>query len=125
MQMVTLQWHPSCLLADLFGDNHVFFLSQDDKPFVPLGLPISKRQTAILMHLEYKVTLPDHDFLIEEKHKLIPSVYAACLKRDGEVSYSGPKFISIRSGNHDTSCTETDSNDFEKMLQLEEFQDLH
>ena len=41
-------------LANLFGDNHVFFLSQDDKARVPLGLPISKKQTAILMHLEYK-----------------------------------------------------------------------
>ena len=41
-------------LANLFGDHHVFFLSQDDKARVPLGLPISKKQTAILMHLEYK-----------------------------------------------------------------------
>ena len=57
-------------LANLFGDNHV-----------PLGLPISKKQTAILMHLEYEVTLPDYDFPIGEKHKLIPSVYAACLKK--------------------------------------------
>ena len=30
-------------LANLFGDNHVFFLSQDDKARVPLGLPISKK----------------------------------------------------------------------------------
>ena len=28
------------------------------------------------MHLDYKVTLPDHDFPIGENHKLIPSVYA-------------------------------------------------
>ena len=61
-------------LANLFGDNHVFFLSQDDKARVPLGLPISKKQTAILMHLEYKVMLPDHDFPIGEKHKLIKMV---------------------------------------------------
>ena len=85
-------------LANLFGDNHVFFLSQDDKAHVPLGLPILKKQRAILMHLEYRVTLPDHDFPIGEKHKLIPSVCAACLKKDGEVSYNGPTFISIRSG---------------------------
>ena len=30
-------------LANLFGDHHVFFLSQDDKARVPLGLPISKK----------------------------------------------------------------------------------
>ena len=44
IQMVTL---------NLFGDNHVFFLSQDDQACVPLGLPIPKKQTALLMHLEY------------------------------------------------------------------------
>ena len=43
-----------------------------------LGLPVPKKQTAILMHLQFRVKLPDHDFPIEEKHKLIPSVYAAC-----------------------------------------------
>ena len=110
-------------LAILFGDNHMFFLSQDDKARVPLGLPISKKQTAILMHLEYKVTLPDHDFPIGEKHKLILSVYAACLKKDGEVSYNGPTFIFIRSGKHDKSCAETHSDDLERILQLEEFED--
>ena len=47
-------------LANLSGDNYAFFLSQDDKVRVPLGLPISKKETAILMHLEYKVMLPDH-----------------------------------------------------------------
>ena len=51
-------------LASLFSDENVFFLSADDKARVPLGLPVSKKQTAILMHLEYKVTLPDHEFPI-------------------------------------------------------------
>ena len=109
-------------LANLFGDNHVFFLSQDGKAHVLLGLPISKKQTAILMHLEYKVTLPNYGFHIGENHKLIPSVYAACLKKDGEVRYNGPTFIFIRSGKHDKSCAETHSDDFERILQLEEFQ---
>ena len=108
-------------LANLFADNDVFFPSQDDKARVPLGLLISKKQTAILIHLEYKVILLDHDFPIGEKDKLIPSVYAACLKKDGEVSFNGPTFISIRSGKHDKSCAETHSDDFERILQLEEF----
>ena len=67
------------------------------------------------MHLEYKVMLPDHGFPIGEKHKLIPSVYAACLKKDGEVSYNGPTFISIRSRKHDKSCAATHSDDFERI----------
>ena len=45
------------------------------------------------------------------------------MKKDGEVSYNGPTFISIRSGKHDKSCAETHSDDFERILQLEEFQD--
>ena len=45
------------------------------------------------------------------------------MKKDGEVSYHGLTFISIRSGKHDKSCAETYSDDFERILQLEEFQD--
>ena len=110
-------------LANLFGDHHEFFLSQDDKARAPLGLPISKKQTAILMHLEYKVMLQDHDFPIATKLKLIPSVYAAWLKKDDEVSYNDPTFMSIKSGKHDKSCAAAHSDDFERVLQLEEFQD--
>ena len=39
-------------LASLFSKENVFFLSQDDKTKFPLGLPVSKKQTAILMHVE-------------------------------------------------------------------------
>ena len=84
---------------------------------------ISKKQTAILMHLEYKVMLPDHGIPIRTKHKLIPFVYAACLKIDGEVCYNGPKFVSIRSEKHGKSCAATHSDDFVRALQFEEFQD--
>ena len=66
--------------AEVFPENMVFYISQDDKVKIPLGLTISKKQTAIFMHLDYKVTLPDHDFPIGPQHKLIPSVMAGCLK---------------------------------------------
>lgn len=59
------------------------------------------------MHVEYKITLPDHDWVVAERHKLIPSVYAGIVigeaKLDGSpsnVSYSGPTFVAIRSGKH-------------------------
>ena len=42
-------------LAELFSDEHVFFLSQDDKARVLIGLPVSEKQDVMLMHLEYKV----------------------------------------------------------------------
>lgn len=83
-------------LSVVMGHHCVFFLSQDDKARVPLGLPAANKQVPILMHLEYKVQLPDHDWVIGEGHKLIPSVYAACVIKDSAVSYSGPTFIAIR-----------------------------
>ena len=59
--------------------NMYFFLSQDDKLRVSMGLPwvwvFSKKQDVMLMHLEYKASLTDHDFPIGKSHKLIPSVY--------------------------------------------------
>ena len=51
-------------LVSLFSDENVFFLSADDKARVPLGLWMSKKQTEILMHLDYRVKLLDHDFPI-------------------------------------------------------------
>lgn len=91
-------------LASFLGPNEVFFLSQDDKAKVAIGVTAAKKQAPILMHLEYKVTLPDHDFVVASKHKLTPSVYAGIvIKPDGlgkaeSVTYSGPTYIAIRSG---------------------------
>ena len=107
--------------ACLFDANDVFYLSQDDKAKVPLGLPISKKQTAILMHVDYKVTLPDHDFPIGAKHKLIPSVYAGCVMKESKISFSGPTFIAIRSQKHDSSTAETHLRDFNRLVELDEF----
>ena len=49
-------------LANFFSDRYVIlsFLSR-----VPLSLPISKKQTAILIHLGCKVMLLNHDFSSE------------------------------------------------------------
>ena len=51
-------------LASLFPDENVFFFSADDKARVPLGLQVSKNQTAIQMYLKYRVKLLNHDFPI-------------------------------------------------------------
>ena len=110
-------------LANLFS-AHSFFLSQDDKARVPIGLPISKKQTAFLMHLDYKVTLPDHDFPIGENHKLIPSVYAACLHdKEGSISYSGPTHVAIRSAKHNQSSAESHISDLKHLLTLDAFKE--
>lgn len=53
--------------------------------------------------MEYQVTLPDHDYVVGSKHKLISSVVSDLtvvkskdLSND-TVSYSGPTLIAIRS----------------------------
>lgn len=63
-------------LASVLGPNQVFFLSQDDKSRIPLGITAANKQAAVVMHMDYRITLPDHDWVKAAKHKLIPSVYA-------------------------------------------------
>ena len=82
-------------VASVFpGPDQVFYLSQGDKARVPLGITAANKQAPILMHVDYRVRLPDHEFVVPDRHKLIPSVYAAIQIRreeDGEpsaVSYS-------------------------------------
>ena len=59
------------------------------------------------MHVDYKIRLPDHDFAKATKQKLVPYLYAACeifatsSKAIPEISYSGPRYIAICSGQHD------------------------
>ncbi|CAF4344729.1 unnamed protein product, partial [Rotaria magnacalcarata] len=112
-------------LASMFGSDAVFFLSQDDKARVPIGLPAARKQAPLLMHLDYKISLPDHDFVVAPGHKLIPSVYAACtINNKNEVTYSGPTYISIRSGKHDSSTAETHHRDFSLLFESKDFQSV-
>ena len=46
----------------------------DDKAKVTVGITAAKKQTSLLMHMEYQVTFPDHDFVVGSKHKLISSL---------------------------------------------------
>ena len=78
----------------LFGPVAVRYYSIDDKARVPLGLAAANEQSPLLMCLEYKVRLPDHDFVVARRHKLIPSVIAECeVLPNGKISYSGKTFI--------------------------------
>ena len=117
-------------IASLLGPDQVFYLSQDDKARVPLGLTAASKQAPILMHMEYKVSLPDHDFVIASGHKLIPSVYACCVIEDslkGEprsVTYSGPTYVAIRSAKYSSSTTCTHFIDFERLKSMSSFEKL-
>jgi len=73
------------------------------------------------MHLDYRVRLPDHDWVVAERHKLIPSVYAIMTIKEKTwdtiaVTYSGPTFITIRSGKHCSSTAYTHATDFDRMI---------
>ena len=62
-------------LAGTFEADAMPFLRQDDNARVPLGLPAARKQAPLSMYLDlnYKISLPDHDFVIASGHKLIPS----------------------------------------------------
>jgi len=96
-------------VASFFGSKNAFVLSVDDKAKVPIGVTAAKYQSPLVMHMTYEIRLPDHDFVKASKHKLTPSVYAACqiksasAKSQEEITYSGPTYIVIRSCKHDSS----------------------
>lgn len=118
-------------LAATFPDQSCF-LSVDDKCRVPIGITACVKQSPLLMHLSYRVRLPDHDFVKAEKHKLIPSVCAginvtSTNGRPGEgkrVTYSGPTYISVRSGKHSSSTAASHAWDLDQVLQLSEFKTI-
>ena len=58
-------------IAAFSRPEEVTFLSQDGKAKVPSGITITKKQIPMLMYMEYSVTLPDHDYVVGLKHKLI------------------------------------------------------
>ena len=54
-----------------------------------MGLDAENLQTPILMHLEDKVRLPDHNLVVGTQRNLIPSVYRLChINLKVEVTYS-------------------------------------
>ncbi len=55
------------------GNEAVFYLSQDDKCRIPIGIPAAHKQAPLIMSMKIQIKLPDHDFVIGTKHKLIPS----------------------------------------------------
>ena len=48
-------------VARFLGPEEVIFHSQENKARVPIGLTTGNKQAPLLMHVKYKVKLPDHD----------------------------------------------------------------
>ena len=114
-------------IATILGPQEVVFQSMDDKAKVPIGITAAEKQTPLLMHMEYQVTLPDHDFVVGSRHKLIPSVVGDMkgdkskhLTNDG-VTYSGPTYITIRSAKHSGSSAFHHLQDMNRARSLPEF----
>ena len=96
-------------LAALLGEGVCISMGKDDKAHVPIGITAATKQAPLLMNLKYKVTLPDHDFVVATKHKLTPTVLGL-RKIDNYpvgdrscVKYSGPTYIQIKSLKHISS----------------------
>ena len=114
-------------IATILGPEEVVFHSMDDKAKVPIGITVAEKQTPLLMHMEYQVTLPHHDFIVGSRHKLIPSVVGDMkvvkskqLTNDG-VTYSGPTYIAIRSAKHSGFSAFHHLQDMNKARSLPEF----
>lgn len=90
----------------------------------------ANKQSPLLMHMEYSIRLPDHDWVVAPSHKLIPSVYAGIQIEENmfgnskAASYSGPTYVAVRSGKHSSSTALSHVLDFEKILTLSEFDDI-
>ena len=114
-------------LSAILGPAEVTFHSQDDKAKVPIGLTAAKKQAPMIMHMEYQVTLPDHDFVVAPEHKLIPSVIGDMkvvkskdLSNDA-VTYSGATYIGIRSAKHSGSSAFSHLQDMRRIRSPPEF----
>ena len=96
-------------LATILGSEEVIFISPDDKAIVKLGVIAAKLQTSLVMYMNYRTRLPNHDYVVASKHHLIPSVYAflsigdKTFAQPSAVSCKGPTAVYIRSGKHDRS----------------------
>ena len=96
-------------IAAVLGPEEVSFHSMDRKAKVLIGITAAKKQTPMIMHMDYQVTLPDHDFVAGSKHKLIPMAIddTEVVKRkdltNDAASYSVPTYIAIRSAKHSGS----------------------
>eukprot|EP01083_Nonionella_stella_P043785 118176_1 len=79
--------------------------------------------------MEQKVILPDHDYVVAEKHKLIPSVSGyreingsfSLQKKSKVLKYCGPTYVAVRSGKHDTTDAFSHGIDMLRTFGLDSF----
>ncbi|GBN47502.1 hypothetical protein AVEN_105901-1 [Araneus ventricosus] len=91
-------------LSSFLGPLVVCFISQDDKARVPIGLTAANKQSPLIMHVYARIDIQKHE-----------------LGRIEAVGYSDPTYVVIRSGKHTTSTAYSHGLDFERLLELPEF----
>ena len=97
-----------------------FYLKLCQDARIPLGLAAADLQAPILMHMECKVKLIDHDFQVGPQDKLIPCVYGICeVAKAGAISYSRNIIIRVQSVKHETSNNFTHAYDAIELFQDE------
>ena len=50
-------------IVSLFGSDNIFVLSVVDKAKAPIAVTAVAKQAPLIMHVSYKIGLPDHDFV--------------------------------------------------------------
>lgn len=117
-------------IASFLGPDQAIYLSQDDKARVPIGITAAIKQQSVIMHMEYRIKLPDHTWVKAAKQKLIPSVYAELTIRPNgfgtpdSVTYSGPTIFRIKSGKHDSSIANSHAADIAYVLKSKLFEEI-
>ena len=113
------------VIASIFGPEECMLLSMDDKANVKIGVVAANKQTAMCMHMEYKIRLPNHDYVVGPKHTLTPSVYAFLqilpnrVGQQNAVTYKGPTVVRVRSGKHAIANSETHRFDLNEIFSSE------
>lgn len=63
-------------LSSFLESLEIYFIRQDDKARVPIGLIAGNKQTFLIMNVEDEVSLPDNDSALAERHKMILTIFA-------------------------------------------------
>ena len=106
-------------IAKFLGPEACLYLSQDDKASVPIGKTAAKVQAPLLMSMQARVRLPDHDFPVGSKHLLVPSVIAECqIDKKLGVTYSGSTYVAVRSSKQNNSSAATHHEDLLRLKEL-------
>ena len=73
----------------------------------------------MLMNIQCRIRLPDHDFAVGSRHLLCPSVVAVNkIDGCGHVGYSGETYIGIRSQKHNNSSAFSHHQDLQRVAEL-------